>query len=51
MKRTKFKAVASIQQTVPRELKAIQEEAFSRESDSLYERCRRWAEAGRDYFE
>jgi hypothetical protein len=35
------------QRTVTRELKAIQEGAFSRAFDSLYVRCKRWAEAGR----
>jgi hypothetical protein len=30
---------------VTRELKAIREEAFSRAFDSLYERCKRCAEA------
>jgi predicted CopG family antitoxin len=45
MKRTRFKAVSSIQQTVMRELKAIKEEAFSQAIDLLYERCKR-VEAG-----
>jgi hypothetical protein len=39
-KGTEFEAASSIQQTVTRELKAIQEEAFSRSFDSLYERCK-----------
>jgi hypothetical protein len=49
IKDTRFKAVSSIQQTMTRELKAIWEEAFSRAFDSLYERCKRCAEAGGDY--
>jgi hypothetical protein len=36
---TRFEAVLSIQQTLRRELKATQEETFSRAFDSLYERC------------
>jgi hypothetical protein len=36
MKGMRFKAVSLIQQTVMRELKAIQEEVFSRALDSLY---------------
>jgi hypothetical protein len=48
MKGARFEAVSSIQQTVTRELKAILEEAFSVASDSLYERCKRCAEAGGD---
>jgi hypothetical protein len=51
MKGTRFEAVSSIQQTVTRELKAMRDEAFSRASDSLYERCKRCAEAGGDYIE
>jgi transposase len=51
MKGTRFEAVASTQQTVTRELKAIREEAFSRAFDSLYERCKRCAEAGGDYIQ
>jgi hypothetical protein len=51
MNGTRFGAVSSIQQTVIRELKAIQEEAFSRAYDSLYERCKRCGEDGRDYIE
>jgi hypothetical protein len=51
MKGTKFEAVSSIKQTLTRELKAIREEAFSLEFDSLYERCKRCAEAGWDYIE
>jgi hypothetical protein len=34
-----------------RELKEIQEEAFSRAFSSLYERCKSCAEAGGYYFE
>jgi hypothetical protein len=37
MKGTRFEAVSSIQQTVMRKLKAIQEEAFSQAFNSLYE--------------
>jgi hypothetical protein len=51
MKGTTFEAVSSIQQTVARELKAIRKEAFSWAFDSLYERCKRCAEADRDYIE
>jgi hypothetical protein len=51
MKWTRFEAVSSNQQTVTRELKAIREEAFSRTFDSLYERCKRCAEAVGDYIE
>jgi histone-lysine N-methyltransferase SETMAR len=51
MKGTRFEAASSIQQTVTRELKAIREGAFSRAFDSLYERCKRCAEAGGDYIE
>jgi hypothetical protein len=51
MKAMRFEAVASIQQTVKRELKAIREEAFSREFDSLCERCKPCAEAREDYIE
>jgi hypothetical protein len=51
MKGTRFEAVSSIQQTVTRELKAIQEEDFSRALDALYERCECCAEAGGDYTE
>lgn len=36
----------AIQQAVTREVKAIREEALSRAFDSLYERCKRFAEAG-----
>jgi hypothetical protein len=46
MNGTKFGAVSSIQQTVTRNLKAILEETFSVSFDSLYERCKRCAEAG-----
>jgi histone-lysine N-methyltransferase SETMAR len=46
MKGTRFEAVSSIQQTVTRELKVIQEEAFSRAFDSLYERHKPCVEAG-----
>jgi hypothetical protein len=49
LKGTRFEAVSSIQQTVTRELKVIREEPFSRAFDSLYERCKRSVEAGRDY--
>jgi hypothetical protein len=51
MKGTRFEVVSSIQQTVTRELKAIREQAFSRAFDSLYERCKRCAEAGGNYIE
>jgi hypothetical protein len=51
MKGARFEALASIQQTVTRELKAIREEAFSGAFDSLYERCNRCMEAGGDYIE
>jgi transposase len=51
MKRKRFKAVSSIQQTVMRKLKAIREEAFSWEFDSLYEQYKRCAEAGGDSIE
>jgi hypothetical protein len=47
----RFEVVSSIQETVTTELKAIREEAFSRAFDSLYERCKRCAEAGGDYVE
>jgi hypothetical protein len=50
MKGTRFEAVSSIQQTVTRELKAIQEEAFPRVFVSLFERCERVEEGG-DYIE
>jgi hypothetical protein len=50
MKRTRFEAVSSIQQTVMRELKAIWEEGFSQALDSFYERRKR-AEASGDYIE
>jgi hypothetical protein len=36
IKGTRFEAVATIQQTVTRELKAIRQEAFSRAFDLLY---------------
>jgi hypothetical protein len=48
MKGTRFVALSTIQQTT-KELKAIWEEAFSLAFDSLYERCKRCAEAGGDY--
>jgi hypothetical protein len=51
MKGTRFEAVSSIQQTVMRELKAIQEDAFSQEFDLLYERCKHCTEAGGDCIE
>jgi hypothetical protein len=51
MKGTRFKAVASIQQTVTRELKAIWEEAFPQAFDSLYELSKRCAEAGENYIQ
>jgi transposase len=51
VKRARFEAVSSIQQTVMRELKAIREEAFSRAFDSMYERCKCCAEAGGEYIE
>jgi hypothetical protein len=51
MKGTRFEAVSSFQQIVTRELKAIREEAFSRVFDSLFERCKRCAEAGEDCIE
>jgi hypothetical protein len=47
----RFEAGSSIQHTVMRELKAIQKEAFSQAFDSLYERCKRCAEAGGYYIE
>jgi hypothetical protein len=50
-KGTRFEAVSSIQQSVMRKLKAIREEAFSREFNLLYERCKRYAEVDRDYIE
>jgi hypothetical protein len=49
MKGTRLDAVSSIQQTVTREQKAIQKEAFSRAFFSLYERCKRRAEQGEGY--
>jgi hypothetical protein len=49
MKWMRFEAVSSIQQTVTREAKAIRGEAFSGAFDSLYERCKRWMDAGGDY--
>jgi hypothetical protein len=51
VKLTRFKAVSSIQQSVTRELKAIGGERVSRAFDSLYERYKRWAEAGGNYIE
>jgi hypothetical protein len=51
MKGTRFEAVSSIQQAVTRELKAIQEEAFSWAFNSLCERCKHHAEAGGDNIE
>jgi hypothetical protein len=51
MNGTRFEAVSSIQQPVTKELKAIREEAFSREFDSLCERCKLCAEADGDYIE
>jgi hypothetical protein len=51
MKGTRFEAVSLIQQTVMRELKAIQEEVFSQAFNLLYEQCKHCAEAGRDYIE
>jgi hypothetical protein len=45
MKGTRFADVSLIQQIVTRELKGIWEEAFSWEFDSLYECCKRSAEA------
>jgi hypothetical protein len=45
-KGTRFEAVPSIHQTVTRELKAIQQDAFSQALDSLFERCKLCAEAG-----
>jgi hypothetical protein len=47
IKGMRFEAVSLIQQIVARELKTIREEAFSRAFDSMYERCKRCAEAGR----
>jgi hypothetical protein len=51
MKGARFEAVSSIQQTVTRGLKTMREEAFSLGFDSLYERCKRCAEAGGDHIE
>jgi hypothetical protein len=51
MKRIRFKAVSSIQQTVMIELKMIQEEVFSRAFESLYEQRKSRAEACEDYIE
>jgi hypothetical protein len=51
MKETRFEAISSIQQTVTKEMKAMREEAFSREFDPLYERCKRGTETGGDYVE
>jgi histone-lysine N-methyltransferase SETMAR len=51
MKGIRFEAISSIKQIVTRKLKAIREEAFSREFDALYERCKQYSEAGRDYIE
>jgi hypothetical protein len=48
---TRFDDVSSTQQTVTREVMGIQEEAFSWPFDSLYERCKRSAEAGGYYIE
>jgi hypothetical protein len=51
MKGARLEAVSLIQTTVTKELKAIGEQAFSRAFDSLYERCKRCAEAGGHYIE
>jgi hypothetical protein len=51
MKGTRIKAVSSIEQTVPRKLKAIWDRAFSLALDLLYERCKRCAEVGGDCIE
>jgi hypothetical protein len=50
-KGTRFEFVSAIPQTVTRELKVTREEAFSRAFDSMYEQCKRCAEAGGDYIE
>jgi hypothetical protein len=46
MKGTRFEAVSSIQQTVTRELKEMQEEVFSLVFNSFYEQCEHCAKAG-----
>jgi hypothetical protein len=51
MKGTRFEAVSSIQRNVTRELKEMQEEAFSRVFNSLYGQCKQCAKAGREYIE
>jgi hypothetical protein len=51
MKATIFEAVSLIEGTVARELKEIQEEAFSRAFHMLHERSKFYTEAGRDYIE
>jgi transposase len=51
MKGTRFEAVSSIQQTVPRKLKAIREEAFSWAFNSLYKRYECCVEVGGDCIE
>jgi hypothetical protein len=51
MKGTRFEAALLIQQTVKIELKVAWEEEFSQAFDSLYERFKHCAEAGKDYIE
>jgi hypothetical protein len=51
VKGTRFEALLLCQQTLARELEAIQEEAFSGAFDSLYERCKCCAKAGGDHIE
>jgi hypothetical protein len=46
MKGTRFETIASIQQTVTRQLKAAREDAFSGAINSFYERSIYCAEAG-----
>jgi hypothetical protein len=46
-----FEAVSSFQQTVTRQLKPIQEEAFCEAFDSLHERCKLCSEAAGVYVE
>jgi hypothetical protein len=50
-KGTIFVPLSSSHRTVTREQKAMCGETFSRPFDSLYEQCKRCAEAGREYIE
>jgi hypothetical protein len=51
MKRMRFEAVSSTQQTVTRKLMVIWEEALSQAFDSMYEQCKHCTEAGGAYIE